>query len=393
MMIAEPTMDALFFFSDVKWRTIKQRPQHLANGLSGRYDVYYCHPETKPPISLAVCPIDLGIIDVPMLAVPTNIRKKGFGWLGPVFRALGEIPLVVNLLAAWNVRRLRKLMAGYATVHIVAEGVLLGETARRFARHVNGAVIADILDHQSVSGATPLVKRQHAQMISEADVATITHSALAPVANRYSEIIHNGVDSALFKGSKIKPVGPPRKAIYVGHMAYVDWDFLNKVVFCVLLHDTISMSTTPSAILTFVGPPTDELLDLQRRFPKYVVVAGERSQYQCARMICASHVGIIPFKRMPETSTVDPCKYYEYVAGGCPVVATDFQSNEYGFMADTNNPSHFAELLRYAPTDFNDPLADRLTNEADWRNRTKQMVQLIEKISKIKEHKRLTEEA
>lgn len=48
----------------------------------------------------------------------------------------------------------------------------------------------------------------------------------------------------------------------------------------------------------------------------------EKPWAEAMKYVAASDIGIVPFTDDPVTHSVDPIKYYDYVAGGCRVVAT-----------------------------------------------------------------------
>jgi hypothetical protein len=118
---------------------------------------------------------------------------------------------------------------------------------------------------------------------------------------------------------------------------------------------------------------------------------GELNQKYCARMIMASDVGILPMKLGPETEGLDACKYYEYIAGRIPAVATQYQSEEYAYMVQTDNPIQFAEFVLFPPR-IEEDIVSRLTQEADWRNRAVALHFILAKVGRINQSIRLNEE-
>lgn len=76
----------------------------------------------------------------------------------------------------------------------------------------------------------------------------------------------------------------------------------------------------PTIEVRLIGP----LFSRVPRLPPNVVLLGKMSHQDALHEMAAFDVGLIPFKLNRLTESVDPIKYYEYVAMGKPVLSTPF---------------------------------------------------------------------
>jgi hypothetical protein len=97
---------------------------------------------------------------------------------------------------------------------------------------------------------------------------------------------------------------------YIGSVAsWFDWDFIRK----------LSLSR-PQSRIVIVGP----LYAKPEYIPANVIIKPAIDHKEVPALIKTFDYGLIPFQLNQLTDSVDPVKYYEYVAAGVPVITTCF---------------------------------------------------------------------
>lgn len=93
-------------------------------------------------------------------------------------------------------------------------------------------------------------------------------------------------------------------------------------------------------------------------------------------------IGIIPFRINEITKSLNPLKVYEFMAAGCPVVATDIPEiqNFSKIISIAKDKDDFGYLLKQLLSSDLSKFKEHLLNEAknhSWNNRTTEMVSCI----------------
>ncbi|MEP8910116.1 hypothetical protein ABKV42_21640 [Enterobacter roggenkampii] len=97
---------------------------------------------------------------------------------------------------------------------------------------------------------------------------------------------------------------------YIGSVAsWFDWDFIRKL-----------SSSRPHSRIVIVGP----LYAKPESIPPNVIIKPAIDHKDVPALIKTFDYGLIPFQLNQLTDSVDPVKYYEYVAAGVPVITTCF---------------------------------------------------------------------
>ena len=81
----------------------------------------------------------------------------------------------------------------------------------------------------------------------------------------------------------------------------------------------------PKATVLLVGPLVEPEHFRPLRALANVQIRGPLPREEIAGLLRSSDVGLIPHRRTPLTEAMSPLKLYEYLAGGLPVVASDFE--------------------------------------------------------------------
>ena len=115
---------------------------------------------------------------------------------------------------------------------------------------------------------------------------------------------------AVSKGNNIGKTDREGVAGYVGTIGeWFDWPLLIRFA-----------QSCPTIEVRLIGP----VFAQAPRLPTNVVLLGKMSHQDALHEMAAFDVGLIPFKLNRLTESVDPIKYYEYVAMGKPVLSTPF---------------------------------------------------------------------
>lgn len=103
---------------------------------------------------------------------------------------------------------------------------------------------------------------------------------------------------------------------YIGTMGkWFDWDLVCRIA-------KVSSGNT----IRLIGP---NYCAIPKNLPANIDICPSCSHHAAIREMSKFKVGLIPFKKMSLTASVDPIKYYEYRALGIPVVSTDFGEMNY----------------------------------------------------------------
>ncbi len=136
----------------------------------------------------------------------------------------------------------------------------------------------------------------------------------------------------------------------------------------------------PEWIISLIGSGPANMESLSRL--ENVNLVGEVPYESLPSYLCEFDLCIIPFKLMPVTAVTDPVKFYEYLAAGKPVVATNLPElrpyDEFVYLA--NNPTEFEELINVALMEDNEAKkAQRIefARRNTWEHRFKQYHEII----------------
>jgi hypothetical protein len=127
-------------------------------------------------------------------------------------------------------------------------------------------------------------------------------------------LVHNGLDLSVLPPLVSRtPTGSSEKKIlgYVGTIAaWFDWDWV-----CALAQ------ARPKDEIRLIGPVFEKPV---KKLPDNIMLLPACSHDAALKAMLNFDVGLIPFKKNRLTDSVDPIKYYEYVALALPVLSTSF---------------------------------------------------------------------
>ncbi len=238
----------------------------------------------------------------------------------------------------------------------------------------------EISEFKQASLNREAVLAQERELISRVDAVVATSKSLFDSKSEHakrSELIRNAAE-----------IGHFRRALYAGPMAD-DIAVLEKPIVC--FYGYISVWLDWSLIETvvgegsefdwvFIGPTTRNLSDLDA-LPNFHAL-GKKPYDELPEYLAHFACAHIPFARTPLTVHVNPVKVYEYLAGGCPVVATPLPELEpFKDVCElTDNPKEYLEAVRRAVANDTKDLrvkrSERVANET-WDSRVGDYCEII----------------
>lgn len=173
-------------------------------------------------------------------------------------------------------------------------------------------------------------------------------------------LLENGVDSRFFSST----IGARSGAVYVGAVDYrFGW---SQVI--------AAAEALPDTDFTIAGPVASS--DVPPALPKNVHLVGPIRYDDVPALLWGSKVGLLPLSEAQTNKGRSPMKYFEYLAAGLYVVATDTptlsQRRQIDGVALTANPEEFAESVK-ALVSRGEPNTDgvRVAREYEWEHRAR----------------------
>lgn len=188
--------------------------------------------------------------------------------------------------------------------------------AKRFQAH-GWAVCYDIMDDWRAFakvGEAPAYREDvEKDMLTRADLLTCSAPALQgyPRNGRVPPVIPNAGPSVPVPKCD-RPddimVGEQGTALYLGYLvgAWFDWGLLEHTA-----------RDLPAVAFNVVGDPKGRTAKAPN-----IHLLGERTYPVAMQYVTHCDVGLIPFRHAKLCAAVDPIKLYDYIAGGCRVVAS-----------------------------------------------------------------------
>lgn len=340
----------VFVFSLIPWNYRRQRPQHLAYGLSRESRVFYIEPRFSPGEAVVIEHAQgLYSIQLP--------RSAG-----------GNVRLYSGIPRPYQIRRFSTYFSTLIRRLGVDPNALLVVQHPFWWPYVKAAragfrIIYDCMDDLSgfsntTAGLLPLER----DLIATANACVVSSSILAGLVGPRTNlhVIRNACDAALLSRGKSDMPWPSRlvppkqrveagtriRAGYVGAVAeWLDIDMLRNTVVHnpdIELHICGREDTQDAARLVNAGN---------------VVKHGEVTADEAAAVMSSMDVMLIPFRITPLTMAADPIKYYEHCALGKPTVSTLLPE-----LCDPQRPvvlagerGEFASFVRLAASQFCTP--------------------------------------
>jgi hypothetical protein len=332
----------IFFFSDISWEGLHQRPQHLARRMTKDYRVIWIEPivlSKKPSLILKEVAPNLFTTSLP--AFPYNARQK---WIRQLIFPVSQIIFVRWMLLIFQSLILKNIFKQLS----ISDGQYIFffqnfhfiNLLRHFKPKLN---VFDYIDN--AFGFVKLPKHilnDWKYTLKSVNFITVTSATLKRQVEEVRKndvyLISNGVEYNVFAepADTSLPVDLPINKPIVGYVGAVypwfDFELLNYL--CQGL-----------TYLNFVVIGKDHP-DIKNEIEKLKVhqnfhFLGYRDYRTIPKYLNKFSVAIIPFRKNILTEAVNPVKLYEYSAAGVRTICTKFSDDldEYKdliFIAETD---------------------------------------------------------
>jgi len=356
----------LVYLSPVPWNSVAQRPHFFAKAAlwSGFSSVLWIEPTPSRLPQLKDFRTKLFSVEADSFNKPEEVEVLKPRCI-PV-EPLGAIYDLINRKTiSWALKRIQKYSSDAEDTVLVigkpsrfALGVMSGVKFRK--------IVFDVMDDfpqffQGISARS--MEKVHRRVIQNADVCLfsshnlqIKYGALA----KQSELVLNACDEAfqhqcqsLLHERALRTLDT-RTFGYVGSIAeWFDWDSVIHLA-----------KDNPEDKVVIVGPNYSRSIpDL----PENIELRKAVQHSEIPKLLASFDFGLIPFKKNELTNSVDPVKYYEYVAAGLNVITTEF--GEMNFRVANGKAVSF--------TQFHKGVTPQLDNSITWRERFNNIFEVL----------------
>lgn len=311
----------LIYLSPVPWSSFSQRPQKFAN---------WFHHSTNGNVMW----VDPYPSRLPQLSDLTHSRGSDRGieaqepWvdvLKPRSLPIEPLPFsgAINSRLFWSSNLQKAQRFGTANPTIIVVGKPSELAIRLIQSLPDCPAIYDAMDDFpaffSGLSRTAMQKR-------EAKLATLCHTVLASSTllvekwrMQHSDVrfVANALDTQMIPAWSEKASHSERKLFgYVGTVgAWFDWNWTIKLA-----------RARPEDTVLIVGPISNRYAG---KLPNNIVIRPPCSHREALELMHTFDIALIPFQKTSLTASVDPIKYYEYIAAGLPVITTSFGEMNY----------------------------------------------------------------
>ncbi|MCS2161494.1 hypothetical protein MUU47_10265 [Scandinavium sp. H11S7] len=310
------------YLSPVNWDSIAQRPHFFADFITA-YDVKkVIWVEPLPSRFPKYSDIRTRLIGVESKSIEKHPKID-------VIRVENVVPIEPfnNLYKIINEKTIKKFITDLSSRIGDQKAILVvGKPSILSLEVINNVVfsnvIADVMDdyphffkgkaRESVSNLlSKLLNKVNVSMFSSTGLlkkySNVTNDSVL-VMNACSETFYSNLkDNEVDKGFSLTNTITYG---YVGSVAkWFDWQFIEKLAV-----------NRPNSKIVIVGP----LYVKPDTVPDNVIIKSAIDYKDIPSLIRTFTYGIIPFQINELTESVDPVKYYEYIAAGIPVISTSF---------------------------------------------------------------------
>jgi glycosyltransferase involved in cell wall biosynthesis len=345
----------IFFFSDISWEGLHQRPQHLARRMTKHYRVIWIEPivlSKKPSFKIKEVAPNLFTISLP--AFPYNARQK---WIRYIIFPFSKIIITRWLLTKIQERILKKILNRllisekqciffYQNFHFI-------NLTKYFKPILN---VFDYIDN--AFGFVKLPKHilsDWEYALKSVNFITVTSPTLKRQVEELRKtdvyLVSNGVEYDIFSepvDTSPPPDLPTDKPIigYVGAVyPWFNFDLLSYLC-----------EGLPNLNFVIIGKDHPDIKNEIEKLKSYknFYFLGFKDYKIIPKYLHNFSAAIIPFKKNILTEAVNPVKLYEYSAAGVPTICTNFsddliQFNDFIYIAKTNT-----EFKKYIELSINE---------------------------------------
>ncbi len=314
----------IIYLSRTPWDSIFQRPQHLALGLARTWRVLYVDTPRSTFYRRVLRPLLERRPVRPFLWRPVT-EAGNLTVLSPAY-----VPFVPGWWPPPGQYAVSSFFLRQAMRRLgISSPIVFAQDPRDayFLDALSPRLLCyDCMDDYALIAHSererPALRAQETALLEQADVVFASSANLArrcAALNAHVTLVPNGVDAAFFAPDSARPPAadlasiPAPRLGYVGSLAtWVDFEMLAAVA-----------RARPQWSLVLVGPVlsgAQARVEALSRFSN-VHIVGERPYGSLPGYLRGFDVCLIPFVLNDLTRTVNPVKFYEYMAAGRPVVA------------------------------------------------------------------------
>jgi len=313
----------VIYLSINSWDSIRQRPQHLAAGLSKHGRVLYVDPVT-PSVAgnlrkVLTCQNVRNWV-ARLTRVSDNLYRFTPPPMLPLVMEFGALNRANQAALAMFLRTIARSLGMCAPVLWIG----LPLEVEQVGRLGESVVCYDCMDNHAGfwrpgSRRQRLVERLEHRMLTRADLVLASAESLARKCSRFNSNVHwvpNACEFEHFASTKEAALpseltGLPRPLVgYIGTVSH--WLDLNLVYKAAFTH--------PDWSFVIVGPVDIDVASCARL--SNLRFLGRMPYASLPSYVRAFDACLIPFRINDLTGNVDPVKLYEYWAAGKPVVTT-----------------------------------------------------------------------
>ncbi len=377
----------IFFFSDIPWEGLYQRPHHLAKRLSKNYIVIWIEPFTlSNKLNFKLKNIGENLYSVTVPTIPYNARNKFIKKLAFFLSSCKIFRLTIQFIQYKIIEKITSEINHKKNDEYVFffENFQISNITRYFKPKI---IIYDYIDNAFGFTKLPdhIVKMWQHLVENSNFIITTSNNLIKQIKSIRTEnvyLVTNGVEYNLFSSPQthVDPPDLPKDKKIVGYIgAIYPWlDFELIAYLC---------SKISHINFVFIGKEHPEIEKSLTNLKKYnnFFYLGFKNYKDIPAYSSRFNIGIIPFKRNELTEGVNPVKLFEYSATGIPTVCTNFSDDleEYKDLIFISNTKEeflqnlFLALEKSTQSDF----INKIKNFAkvnDWNEKYKIVNSLIE---------------
>jgi UDP-galactopyranose mutase len=373
--------DTILCLSYIEWDATFQRPHHLVQGLSKKYNVYYCAPiraHNVDSLSWAIENFERKISETLTVLIPLVIpgeRTVKNEFFNRIIRKINSKIILTRLIEYLNKKEIAHLTIYTNSPFFldVIKGLKLD------------FLIYDVMDDLiSFPDAPKNASQTEDELFELSDlVFTGTYSIYEIKKNKHRNIhfIQCGVDYQHFAMDNIEETKEllDMKEIKKPIIGY--FGALNERLDCELIKKIAYERTGWSLVM--IGPKYESVVNLP--MAKNIFYLGKKHYKDLPKYLNEFDVAIVPYSLKGGTQFVNPVKVLEYLSGGKPVVSTAIPDvkrffSEYVYIAD--NEKDFIKKIEEALKN-NTPEAETKRKEfakkRSWEMMVEEMTTLYKK--------------
>lgn len=327
----------LIYFSPVPWNSIAQRPHFfIKEAIKKGFDnIIWINPTPSrfpelTDLRRVLSPFEASSFDIPpqvQVISPRLIPIEPFN-IGYKLLNKKKLDTIVTEIRSEIKHESRHIVIG--------KPCLLAEKVMSEIDFTSTSL--DIMDDFPCffSGLSKLsVGKTLERMIKQVDFCIYSSTSLGEkysLAGLKSMLVLNACDEHFLKNAQGRERNPSTDKLvfgYVGTVAtWFDWDVVLNL-----------SSQFPESEIHIVGP---NYSSAPSSLPRNVKLFPAIEHSKVSEVIATFDYGLIPFKQSELTESVDPVKYYEYLAHKIPVISTPFGQMKYRI--DNNNVHAFSSF-------------------------------------------------